>query len=62
MNEIHKAFKVNQVALRYYNIMHPSRKYEPNQALRQFRQDLSINWNIVEKVIDTICQEQKKLF
>lgn len=61
MEQIHKAIRITEVSHRYYKIVHPSRKYTKIQASYQFRQDLSINWSIVLKVLDTIYQEQKEL-
>jgi hypothetical protein len=58
---IHKALIKAQVALRYYTIVQPGRKYPPQQALRQFRQDKALDKKIVLRVISQIFKEQKEM-
>lgn len=58
---IHPALKKAQVASRYYAIVHPDRNYPMQQALRQFRQDRSIDKKILRAVIESIFAEQKKM-
>jgi dTDP-4-dehydrorhamnose 3,5-epimerase-like enzyme len=58
---IHEGFKRTEVAKRYYAIVTPNNIYTPEQARKQFWQDPNINWKVLDNVIGTIYQEQKKL-
>jgi hypothetical protein len=58
---LHHAYKKGTVAKYYYLLC--GIKYETNhKALVQFNQDCNIDWNIVQKAIEQIFEEQKKLF
>ena len=59
---IHGAFIVTEVALRYYNIVHPERNYSRHYAVKQWRQDNKIDKKVVKKVISQIFKEQKEMF
>jgi hypothetical protein len=58
---IHKAYKKGTVAKYYYNLLQPNLNLSNQQYLVRFNQDLSIDWNIVQKAIETIFNEQIKM-
>lgn len=58
---IHKAFKITEVALRYYNLVHPEREYTRHYAVKQWAQEKSINKTVLQLVIASIFAEQKKM-
>lgn len=58
---IHKAFVITEIALRYYKIKHPERKYSRHYAVRQWRQDNKIDRDILKVVINKVFEEQTKI-
>lgn len=58
---IHPSLTITEVALRYYAITHPERKYDRHNAVRQWKQDKDIDKKVVRQVIDQIFKEQKKM-
>ena len=58
---IHQALISAQVAIRYYKIKYPDRKYDTIQARKQFGQDTNIDKELLQKVIDKIFKEQNAL-
>jgi proline racemase len=58
---IHKALKITEVAQRYYKIKHPERRYTRHYSIRQWRQDKTIDKDIVNVVLKKIFEEQTKL-
>ena len=56
-------FNTTEVARRYYSKKHPERKYKnPDQPLRQFKQDKNIDFELVSKILDKALEIQKKKF
>ena len=59
-NKLHSAYKKGSVAKVYYSLR--GIHYRNNQqALVQFNQDTNLDWNIVEKAIKQIFEEQIKM-
>jgi hypothetical protein len=58
---IHKAFKITEIALRYYKITHPERNYTRHYAVKQWRQDKVIDKKIVRSVVKEVINEQNTL-
>lgn len=58
---IHEAFKITEIALRYYKITHPERKYSRHYAVKQWRQDKKIDKKIVLSIVNQINSEQKTI-
>lgn len=58
---IHPALTITEVALRYYLLTHPERNYDRHNAVRQWKQDKSIDKKVLRQVIDQIFMEQKKM-
>jgi hypothetical protein len=62
MNTLHEAFKMGQVAKRYYKLL-DGRKLTNERARELFKQSQHrIDFNILEKVINDIYQEQLNKF
>ena len=60
VKNIHPAYKKGSVARVYYFLC--GIHYKNNQqALVQFNQDTNLDWNIVEKAIKQIFEEQLKM-
>jgi len=57
---LHKAFKITEIALYYYSIVHPERNYSRNYAIKQWRQDKHIDKKIVKAIIKSIFKEQQQ--
>lgn len=57
---LHKAFVITEIALRYYKIIHPERKYSRHYAVKQWRQDKNIDKPTVWAIINKIINEQRK--
>jgi hypothetical protein len=58
---LHKAFVITEIALRYYKITHPERKYTRHYAVKQWRQDKNIDKSVVQLVLSNVFEQQKKL-
>lgn len=58
---LHKTFKITQIALRYYKIKHPKRKYSNHYAVKQWRQDSNIDRDVLKVVINKVFEEQNKM-
>lgn len=58
---IHKALRVSEVAKRYYKKKSPKKKYETEQARKQFWQEPKIDILVLKQVIDEIFTEQNKM-
>lgn len=58
---IHPALTITEVSVRYYKITHPQREYDRHNAVRQWKQDKSIDKKVLRSVIDQIFKEQKDL-
>lgn len=58
---LHKAFTITEIALYYYSVVHPERKYSRNYAVKQWRQDKNIDKKIVKQIIKSIFKEQREM-
>lgn len=58
---LHETFKITHIALRYYKIKHPKRKYSNHYAVRQWRQDEHIDKDVLKIVINKVFEEQIKM-
>jgi hypothetical protein len=59
--ELHPAYKRGTVAKYYYKIVR-KKEFSNSRALVLFNKDLHIDWNIVQSVIESIFNEQKRMF
>jgi len=57
---LHKAFVATEIAIRYYKITHPERKYSRHYAIRQWRQDKKIDKGTVWNIINQVINDQRK--
>ena len=58
---VHKAFILTEIAVRYYKIAKPEKRYSRHYAIRQWRQDNHINRDILKVVVGKVFEEQTKL-
>jgi predicted GIY-YIG superfamily endonuclease len=58
---ISNCFFVSYIAQEYYKIKHPERRYTRHYSIRQWRQDKTIDKDIVNVVLKKIFEEQTKL-
>lgn len=59
---LHEALVTTEIAIRYYKIKHPKRKYSRHYAIRQWKQDNNIDQHLVELIVSIVFEEQKKMF
>jgi len=58
---IHEAFNKAEIAFIYYKKAHPKRKYNRDQARKQFIQDTNLNVKILEAIFNRIISQQQEL-
>lgn len=61
MKQLHEAFTVTEIALRYYAKVNPKKNYTRHYAIKQWRQDKKIDWSVVESVILEIHKKQLQM-
>ena len=54
---IHEAFNISEVAVRYYALAKPAKKYDKVAARKQFAQDSKIDRKILLRVMKSIHSE-----
>jgi hypothetical protein len=57
---VHDALSFTEIAFSYYKISSPDRKYTRRQAQKKFLGDVHVNKEILIRVVDQICKEQKE--